>query len=262
MCYDISFTVSLPELADYFPDLVIEDQLDAGFDGTHIIGHAYGYHPILYKPRGTEQVHCKLMEWGCIPYYIKDEKSYLRQRAGMLNARSERILEDEKSYWFKIKNRRCLIPATGLYEHRAIRGWKNKVPYFVRLKHQRVFLIPGLYSVAELPDTSTGEMIKRFTYTLITRNANDVMMKIHNSGDTKGRMPLLLPHDMAVNWLANNLTDSQYKDILNFEMPSDELDFHPVFTIRSPKLRPDNQPKNAYWEWEKLPELGTMAPDL
>src|SRR5215204_1658734 len=101
----------------------------------------------------------------------------------MLNARSERILEDDTSYWFKIRNRRCLIPVSGTYEHREVKGWKKKVPYFVRLKKQPIFFLPGLYSVAELPDTQTGEIVKRWTFALITRDANQVMRWIHNGGD-------------------------------------------------------------------------------
>jgi putative SOS response-associated peptidase YedK len=149
MCYDISFTVNIPELRDYFPDLVYDEQLKQEFDGTHIMGHAYGTHPIIYTHREDKLLHCREMEWGCIPFYVKDEKQFLRQRASMLNARSERILGDDKSYWFKIRNRKCLIPVTGIYEHRAVKGWKNKVPYFIRLKSQPLFFIPGLYSMVE-----------------------------------------------------------------------------------------------------------------
>ena len=126
MCYDISFQVNIKELADYFPDLIFDDQMSMDFEGTHIIGHAFGEHPIIYRNREDQLLHCKLMEWGCIPFYVKDEKQFLRQRASMLNARSERVLDDEKSYWYKIRNRRCLIPVTGIYEHRAIKGWKKK----------------------------------------------------------------------------------------------------------------------------------------
>ena len=135
------------------------------------------------------------------------------------------------------------------------------MPYFIRLKHQPVFFIPGLYSVAELPDTTTGEMIKRFTYTLITRDANEVMSKIHNSGENKGRMPLMVPLAYAMAFVKDELSPDEYQDILHYEMPSDELEYHPVFTIRSPKLRPDELKKNEYWEWQNLPELGVADPD-
>lgn len=261
MCYDISFTVNIPQISDYFPDLVLDEQLEITFDGTHILGHAYGSHPIIYRDREDQRLHLRAMEWGCIPFYVKEEKSFIRQRATMLNARSERILEDNKSYWFKIRNRRCLIPVTGFYEHREIKGWKKKVPYFIRLKEQPLFFIPGLYSVAELPDTTTGEVIKRWSYTLITRNANEVMRGIHNGGDNKWRMPLLLPFDMSLDFLTDDLSVERYKEILDFEMPSHELDYHPVFTIRSPKMRPDNLEKTHPWEWDNLPALGEMNPD-
>lgn len=261
MCYDISFTVNIPQLSDYFPDLIFDEQLEIDFEGTHIMGHAYGAHPIIYRNREDQRLHCRAMEWGCIPYYVREEKPFARQRPTMLNARSERILGDEKSYWYKIRNRRCLIPVSGFYEHREIKGWKKKVPYFIQLREQPLFFIPGLYSVTELPDLETGEVIKRWTYTLITRNANSVMCDIHNGGDNKGRMPLLLPFEMAKEWLDEELTPERYKAILDFEMPSEELIYHPVFTIRSPKLRPDELPKNAPWEWEKLPALGEMNPD-
>jgi putative SOS response-associated peptidase YedK len=262
MCYDISFTVNIKELTDYFPDLVFDAHIEINFDATmHIIGHDYGNHPIIYRRREDRLPHCRLMEWGCIPYYVKEEKQFIRQRASMLNARSERILDDMNSYWNKIKDRRCLIPVTGIYEHREIKGWKKKVPYFIRLAQQPMFFIPGLYSVAELPDTETGEVVRRYTYTLITRDANELMKLIHNGGDNKYRMPLFVPLDMAKEWLGQELSPERYKAILDFEMPSEELSYHPVFTIRGRTPRADNKPKYEAWDWEKLPALGEMNPD-
>jgi putative SOS response-associated peptidase YedK len=260
MCYDISYTVKVKELADYFPDLEFHGQLELDFDGNvHIMGHSYGEHPIIYRP-AEGKLLCRSMEWGCIPFYVKDEKTFIRQRATMLNARSERILDDTKSYWHKIKNRRCLIPVNGIYEHRAVKGWKKKVPYFIKLKDQDMFFLPGLYSAVELPDTETGEVLKRYTFTLITRAANDVMANIHNDGDNKNRMPLFLNADLSKLWLSDELSETDYKTILDFEMPSENLDFKPVFTIRSAKLRPDEKEKNEFWEWEKLPALGDINP--
>lgn len=262
MCYDIAFTVRIAQLPDYFPELVFDSQISIDFDAAvHVIGHSYGLHPIIYRHREDHLLHCGLMEWGVIPFYVKDEKQFLRQRATMLNARSERILGDEKSYWYKIRNRRCLIPVSGVYEHRAIKGWKKKVPYFIQLAGQPLFFLPGLYSVAELPDLATGELLQRHTYTLITRSANTVMEQIHNDGDNKGRMPLFLPFELSREWLDDDLSPERYAAILAYEMPSEALNYRPVYTIRSPKSRPDGKPKNEYWEWEKLPELGTGNPD-
>ena len=255
MCYDVSFTVEIKQLSDYFPDLIFDEQLEINFDGTHIIGDLYQAQPIIYRNNEDKKLHLKMMEWGCIPFYVKDLETYKRQRATMLNARSERILGDTKSYWYKIRNRRCLIPLNGFYEHRKVTGFKNKVPYFITLKKQRMFFLPGLYSVAEIVDKETGELIKHWTYTLITRDANSVMKQIHNDGENKWRMPLLLPFEQSKKWLDEDLSPEDYQAILDIEMPSEELNCIPMYTIRSPKMRPDYKPKNEYFEWENLPEL-------
>ena len=262
MCYDISFTVKLKELPAYFPDLETDIQLELEFEGTHIMGHSFNEHPILYRNRERDKLTVRPMEWGVIPFYVKDEKTFLRQRASMLNTRSERILGDEKSYWFKIRNRRCLIPVTGIYEHRAIKGWKKKVPYFIRLIDQPLFFLPGLYSVSDLPDQETGEMIKRYTFSLITRDGNDLMKKIHNDGDNRGRMPLFLPLELSMEFLNEELSPERYREILGFEMPEDKMEAITVYTIRSSKERPDGKAKNDFWEWEKLPAPGTGDPVL
>ena len=261
MCYDISFTVKLKELANYFPDLEIAPQMELNFDGIHIMGHSFNDHPIIYRDRENKKLSIRPMQWGVIPFYVKDEKGFLRQRVSMLNSRSERILGDEKSYWFKIRNRRCLIPVTGIYEHRAIKGWKKKVPYFISLKNQPLFFLPGLYSVTDLPDLETGEVIKRFTFSLITRNGNDLMKKIHNDGENRGRMPLFLTLALSKEFLEEELSPKRYQEILEYEIPADDMEAITVYTIRSAKERPDGKAKNEFWEWEKLPEPGIGDPE-
>ena len=255
MCYDISFTINVKQLADYFPDLVFDDQIKIDFgNAVHILGHAYGLHPIIYKNKEDENLHCKLMEWGCIPFYVQDIKSFAKQRPTMLNARSERILADNKSYWNKIRNRRCLIPMTGFYEHRKVAGMTKKIPYLISLKEQPMFFLPGLYSVAKVADEH-GEQQELWTFTIITRKANKLMAQIHNDGDNTERMPLMLPLELSMQWVTDELTDDAYKAILDFEMPSEELNYHTVYTIRSAKARPDDKAKNALYTWEKVPDI-------
>ncbi len=255
MCYDISFTIDVRTLADYFPDLVADTQIELNFDPTHIVGHAYNEHPIIYRHRDDKRVHVKMMEWGCIPFYVKDINTFKKQRATMLNARSERILTDQQSYWYKIRTRRCLVPVSGIYEHRAIKGWKHKVPYFITIADQKLFHLPGLYSATDVVDTETGEITKRWTYTIITRPANSLMKEIHNDGENKWRMPLFLPFELSQEWLDEDLQESRYQQILDFEMPSEELAAWPVFSIRTSKLRHDDKAKFERYEWENLPPL-------
>jgi putative SOS response-associated peptidase YedK len=255
MCYDKTFKAKISDLLDYFPDVVFDDEIIINPEAAiHIIAHDYGVHPIIFKDvRGDDKLHIRLMEWGCIPYNITNEEQFISSRKYMLNARSEKILDDTNSYWFKIRNRRCLIPVTGIYEHREVKGIKNKIPYKIQLKNQRVFFIPGLYSVAELPDRETGEIVKRWTYTLITRPANEVMRVLHNSGDNPFRMPLFLPLDLARDWVEKDLTVEEYRQILSYEMPSEEIDYHTVYTIRSKKPRPDGKTKDEIYEWKGVP---------
>jgi putative SOS response-associated peptidase YedK len=263
LCYDISFTVNISELADYFPGLIFDDQVELEFGPMdHIQGvSVFAKHPIIYINRHDMQAHVKPMEWSCIEYYAKTEPDF-KKRNGMLNIRAERILDDPKSYWNKIKNRRCLIPVTGIFEHREVVGWKKKVPYIVHPADQPgIFFLPGLYSVAELPDKETGEMIKRYTFGLITRAANSLMKNIHNSGDNRHRMPLFLPLNMSKEFLSDDLSDDRYREILNYEMASDALEYFPVNTIRTPKPRPDGKGKHEAFTWPDLPELGEKNPE-
>lgn len=256
MCYDISFTVDIKKISDYFPDLVWEDQIKINFpESVHIQGHGYQNHPIIFVPKNETAKHLKLMEWGIIPFYIKDEAEFIRKRATMLNIRSEKILDDTKSYWNKIRSNRCLVPVSGFYEHRDIPGWKKKLPYYIQLKEQETFFLPGLYSVANLVDKETGEVYTKYTFGIVTRNANAVMQQIHNCGDNAGRMPLLLSLNAATTWLNNELSEEEYKMFLSSEMPSEQLTYYTVDTIRTQKMRGDGKAKNEHFEWQKVPEL-------
>lgn len=281
MCYDLSFNTSLQSIHDIFPGIIQDDQFQIHPDkSAHIVAHSFGEHPIVMRNREDGLMHLKLMEWGCIPFYTKDEAAFMKQRIMMLNARSERILGDTSSYWFKIRNRRCLIPVTGIFEHRKVTGITKKVPYFIHQKtnntepsnpnpqtlsitssepntpnHPSPFYLPGLYSVAELPNLQTGELEKRWTFTLITRAANSLMQQIHNDGENKWRMPLFLPDDLRNQWLEPELSSEALQSILNYELPATELDCWPVYTIRSSKPRPDGLSKTDPFVWEGLPQL-------
>ena len=82
MCYDVSFTVNVKQLSDYFPDLIFDDQIEMNFEAAvYVMGHAYGNHPIIYVNRDDLKLHCRLMEWGVIPFYTKDEKAFVVKSA-------------------------------------------------------------------------------------------------------------------------------------------------------------------------------------
>jgi len=205
------------------------------------------------------------MQWCIHPVFEKDPQKAKARRLEMGNARSERIF-DPKSYWYKQKlvNNPLLIPVTGTYEHRNILNWTNKVPYTIRTTHQPLqtpFYVPGMYQIHEETD-SQGKTRKISTFTMLTTEANEVMYHIHNEGKNAHRMPLYLPLDMAKQWISNNRTDDDVKDILNYKLPADELSYYTVYTLTGKKQRPDGKMKDEPWEWPDLPPLGTdTAPE-
>jgi putative SOS response-associated peptidase YedK len=254
MCLDIAFYSALQLIDGYFPDLVHDGEIDFDLDmGMHFMALGHNRYPVVIFQNG--RYHRKNFEWGIIAEYMNTPEKVKAMRKSMVNARSEKILGDKRSFWNRIRSKRCLIPVTGIYEHREVKGWKNKVPYHVRLNDRVLFCLPGLYHYNTMipSDPETGEV--RGMFTLITRAANPIMRQVHNSGDNAFRMPLFLPKEMELEWLRPDLTDAAIERILSYEMPSDQLVTEPVYTIRGRSPRPDGQPKNAPYEWANLPPL-------
>jgi putative SOS response-associated peptidase YedK len=261
MCLDISYYSELELLDDYFSPLVHDQEIDFDMDlGIHVLAMGYKRFPvILYKEGGF---HRNYFEWSVIANYMDTPEKIKMQRSKMANARAEKIIEDKRSFWHRLRKNRCLVPVTGIYEHRHINGWKNKVPYYIQLRGRMIFCLPALYYYnPNMPsDPETGEM--RGMYAIITRAANQVMKYIHNDGDNKWRMPLFLPKEFELKWLDPGLNDPQIEEILSFEMPSEELITTPVWSIRTSKPRPDGKIKNEFFDWPNLPPLGNDQGEL
>jgi putative SOS response-associated peptidase YedK len=255
MCLDIAFYSALQIIDDQFPALVHDGEILFDLDmSAHFLALGHSRYPVIIQDKGCYRR--KYFEWGIVAEYMDTPEKIKAMRKSMVNARGERILDDKRSFWHRIRRTRCLIPVTGIYEHREIKGWKNKIPYHVTLKGRDMFCIPGLYHYnTKMPsDPETGEM--RGMFTLITRAANEVMRQIHNSGDNAFRMPLFLPRELEMEWLKPNLEDEQIGKILNYEMSPEAIVCHPVFSIRGRNNRPDGLPKNAPYLFPGLPPLG------
>ncbi len=253
MCYDISFSTRYELLSDYLPGLVVDPQVHFDFDmNLHVIAQAFRRYPVIVFE--DHQYKLKPFEWGVIPEYLDTPEKIKKGRSSMCNARSEKIVEDKRSYWHRIRRHRCLIPVTGIFEHREVKGWKSKVPYHIHLKDRPVFCLAGLYHYPHKADVETGEITG--TFTVITRPANAVMKQIHNGGDNAFRMPLFLPRELEQQWLLPDLDDAEIEAILDYELPAETMDYHPVYTIRTTKERPDGKGKLERYDWPGLPLLG------
>ncbi|MES1226994.1 MAG: SOS response-associated peptidase family protein [Bacteroidota bacterium] len=206
---------------------------------------------VIYSRDGVP--HANQFEWQLIADYMKTPELIKKYRKNMANARMENIL-DKKSAWYRIRHQRCLIAVDGIYEHRGVNGFKNKIPYFIKLKCSPHMLLPGFFNYSPIPNPETGEMIG--TFSIITGPANEVMKNIHNEGDNKHRMPRFMDPQQALRWIDESLTDNELIEFLKYEIPSEDLEVSPVYMIRTTKHRPDGKEKFEEYAYENLPPLG------
>src|SRR5690625_1971649 len=101
--------------------------------------------------------------WGLIPRWAKDPTIGSR----LINARSETVSE-RPSYRDAFRQRRCLIPADGLYEWK--KEGKTKQPYRFTMADGAPFAFAGLWEEWIAPD---GTPIR--TCTVLTTEPNDLI---------------------------------------------------------------------------------------
>lgn len=226
MCYDMSFFSNIQQLSDYLG----VDAPPMEFPPTyHQVAQTFCPWPVVLYEGGLK---IKIFEWGLIADYMNTPEKIREYRSSMANARSEKILDDKRSVWNRIRRQRCLVATTGFFEHQDT-GSKRKLPYFIRVREQPLCCMAGLYNYAPLPDPDTGELTG--TFAIVTRPGNSLLQEIHNSGANSGRMPLLLTREQALQWLHPDLSDTQLRDILAYEMPASDLESWPVHPIRTRK---------------------------
>jgi len=157
-----------------------------------------------------EHVEMVMMQWGLIPNWVKDPKKSMHP----INAKAETLAE-KPMFSSLLKNKRCLVPASGFYEWR--KDGKRKIPYYIHLKESPLFAIAGLYDV-----WYDAANVAHLTYTIITTDANDLVAPLHD------RMPVILKQEDENRWLSGDApTSAEMKEILG-PYPPGEMDAYPV----------------------------------
>lgn len=257
MCWDVSLHTDKDTVKKAFPKILIDERDQ---QETHartyeqVQAMVFPTFPVIIPDQNPLQARWVDMQWGVYPSYIHDPQELHKRRLQMINIRSERIWEDKRSYWYRMRHQHCLIPVTGTFEHRKIPGWSKKVPYWIGQQDREVFFVPGLYQYHETVDIDTGEIKRIGSFGLITRSANELMEKIHNDGPNKHRMPLFLPASLEQQWLFSSDHEMD-QEVLSYQMPSTNLSVHPVYTLRGYPERPDGLPRDAPFTWPQLPPL-------
>jgi putative SOS response-associated peptidase YedK len=156
----------------------------------------------------------RVMSWGLVPSWAKD-----RSTAGrMFNARVESVA-DKPSFRTAYAKRRCLIPADGWYEWRALDGASAKQPMYMTPADGHPLAFAGLY---EFWRGGGGPTLT--TCTIITTPSQGALAEIHD------RMPLLVAHTAWTRWLDPSVTDPA-ELLTPWDEASDEhLELRPVST--------------------------------
>ena len=155
--------------------------------------------PVLTVRRehGEKVQRFTMMRWGLIPHWAKDMTLGTRT----LNARSETVTTTP-AFRESILTKRCLIPADGFYEWRAM--GRVKQPYCFEVGEGDVFALAGLWDQWKSPD---GEIIE--SCTILTTTPNSLVEDMHD------RMPVIVPPEKYDVWLDPDVNDfDAIKDIL------------------------------------------------
>ena len=87
--------------------MVEDPQLSFDFDAAaHVLAQAHQPYPVIIKEDDVKKLTA--MEWGVIADYMTTPEKIKQSRQWMCNAQSEKVLDDPKSFWKRIRKRRCL----------------------------------------------------------------------------------------------------------------------------------------------------------
>ena len=140
----------------------------------------------------------------------------------MINARAE-SLADKPAYRDAYKKRRCLIPADGFFEWRAIKGKKGKQPMLIRMKGGDVFAFAGLWESWKPKGAKESDPPVE-SCTIITTEANDLLRPIHD------RMPVIVRPEDYSRWLDPTITEPGPLAPLLKPLPADAMEAIPIGT--------------------------------
>ena len=163
--------------------------------------------PIVRLTRDRSTPECALARWGLVPSWAKDLKFGIR----CINARAESIAT-AAAFHTAYEKRHCLVPVNAFFEWSGEGGHRSK--WRVRLKDEPLFALAGLWEWWR--DPVTRESVH--TYTIITTDANAVLMPLHD------RMPVIVAAPDYARWLDSSADSSS----LLAPYPDDALTIEPA----------------------------------
>lgn len=172
---------------DTFPKSII-DFLEVGNIDFNPLAQVYPTNQVDVVFRHGSRNEIASMTWGW-------ERSFSKRP--LINARSQEAW-DKKTWSKALRERRCIIPASGFFEWDENQPKGKRDRYRVNPIYEDGFAFGGLYEI----NSETGEM----AMAILTTSPNKKMSKIHH------RMPVILDKEEFKNWLVEN--DRSYIDHL------------------------------------------------
>jgi putative SOS response-associated peptidase YedK len=155
-----------------------------------------------------------LLKWGLVPSWSNDSNPKVKP----INVRAESVMF---KFGEQLREKRCLIPASGFYEWAMVDGKKGARHFTMR--DGRLFAFAGLW------DVWRGEGKPLLTCCLITTHANDLVRPLHD------RMPVIVPRESYDEWLDPATTEARLISLLR-PYPADEMAVTEVGpAVNSPK---------------------------
>lgn len=140
--------------------------------------------PIIRQDRHQPVRKSAVAHWGLIPSWAKDAAIGVKT----INAVSETAAV-KPAFRDSMKWRRCLVPADGFYEWKALSP-KQKQPYCFGMADDSLFAFAGLWDRWRDPQ---GNDVASFT--ILTTKPNSLVSEIHD------RMPVILRREDYDLWL-------------------------------------------------------------
>ena len=236
MCY---YNGSRVSRAEYIRLMAIEKEIKNLQFLNRPVQNGFDYKdwPVAVSTNNGTDIDIQLMHWEYIPDSIHDADELIAARKNFtwLNAKGENILVNEKGndsmYRDGALQGRVLVLSTGFYEWQHVpktgkRGQAlkatEKIPHYITVDGpEEYFFMAGVSRVwhnLELDQRAA-------TFAVVTTEANELMQKIHN---TKGRMPVILPPDLALEWLQPNLSEERIQQLATYRFPAAKMKAWPV----------------------------------
>lgn len=187
----------------------LETDLEELTHGMHEQPIASGFtHPPLLVFKSITPLKPELVNWGLIPYWIRDDDKAKDISNKTLNARGETIFE-KPSFKKAAQFQRCIIMVDGFYDYKHING--KAYPYLIEKRNYSPMVFAGIWDKCQI----THQPIYH-TVSIVTSKAEGLVKHIHNNPNkNESRTPLILTRSHENIWLNENSTKQEIQHLIN-----------------------------------------------